>query len=114
MRTLDLVLKGEWYDMITSGEKTEEYRELSDYWIKRLLYPGTKGDLGELISYGYPASADISEYCRFAYVRFRRGYTNISMTYKIKAIRVDEGRQEWGARRFERYFVIKLGERQDL
>ena len=42
---LSLVLKGEWFDMIKRGEKREEYREATDYWLKRLwrwdLSPGT-------------------------------------------------------------------------
>lgn len=33
---LPLVLKGKWFDMITSGEKLEEYRELKPYWAKRM------------------------------------------------------------------------------
>jgi hypothetical protein len=33
---LRLVLTGKWYDMIASGHKSEEYRDLSDYWTKRL------------------------------------------------------------------------------
>lgn len=45
MKTLDLVLKGKWYDMIASGEKTEEYREIKPYWEKRLLdYEAIKRD----------------------------------------------------------------------
>lgn len=35
-KTLDLVLKSKWYDMIASGEKHEEYREIKPCWIKRL------------------------------------------------------------------------------
>ena len=34
--TLYLTLKEEWYHMIESGEKTEEYRENKLYWCKRL------------------------------------------------------------------------------
>ena len=34
---LRLNLKGVWYDMIESGEKKEEYREIKSYWTKRLL-----------------------------------------------------------------------------
>lgn len=37
MKILDLVLKGKWYDMIASGEKREEYREIKPYWEKRLV-----------------------------------------------------------------------------
>lgn len=32
---LPLVLKGKWFNMIASGEKREEYREPSKYWLKR-------------------------------------------------------------------------------
>lgn len=34
---LTLPIKRCWYDMIVSGDKPEEYREPSDYWIKRLM-----------------------------------------------------------------------------
>ena len=34
---LPLVLKGRWYRMIESGEKREEYRDLTRYWHERLL-----------------------------------------------------------------------------
>lgn len=37
MKTLDLVLKSKWYDMIASGEKQEEYREIKPYWTKRIM-----------------------------------------------------------------------------
>ena len=30
---LKLVVKKKWFDMIVSGEKTEEYREIKPYWI---------------------------------------------------------------------------------
>ena len=37
MKTLNLVLKHKWYDMIDRGEKPEEYREIKPYWEKRLI-----------------------------------------------------------------------------
>lgn len=37
MKILDLVVKHKWYDMEESGEKPEEYRVLSDHWVKRFL-----------------------------------------------------------------------------
>ncbi len=33
---LYLPLKRKWYDMIRSGEKPEEYRAITPYWIRRL------------------------------------------------------------------------------
>lgn len=35
--TLFLVLKREPFQQIASGEKTSEYRDYSDYWVKRLM-----------------------------------------------------------------------------
>lgn len=32
MRILHLPLKAMWYEMIESGVKTEEYREIKPYW----------------------------------------------------------------------------------
>ena len=36
-KVLKLVVSKQWFDMIASGEKTEEYRIIKDYWAKRLL-----------------------------------------------------------------------------
>ena len=32
---LTLPIKKKWFDMIKSGEKKEEYREIKPYWTKR-------------------------------------------------------------------------------
>jgi hypothetical protein len=34
---LTLHLKKVWFDKIKSGEKTHEYREVTDYWFRRLF-----------------------------------------------------------------------------
>lgn len=57
---LTLHLKKRWYDMIKSGEKTEEYRAITDYWLKRLYDENGEPkhfDLLELCC-GYPAAND--------------------------------------------------------
>lgn len=36
-KILYLSLKKEWYNLIDDGVKTEEYREIKSYWVKRLL-----------------------------------------------------------------------------
>ena len=44
MKTLNLVLKHKWYDMITSGEKKEEYREIKEgITANRYLLKDSKG-----------------------------------------------------------------------
>ena len=35
MKTLYLNLKKQWFDMIKTGEKTEEYRDIKDFWFIR-------------------------------------------------------------------------------
>lgn len=34
---LPLVVKRKWFDMIASGEKSEEYRLVTPYWEKRII-----------------------------------------------------------------------------
>ncbi len=36
-KVLTLTISKQWFDMILSGEKTEEYRDIKGYWAKRLL-----------------------------------------------------------------------------
>lgn len=36
-KVLKLTLKKMWYDLILLGVKQEEYREIKEYWLKRLF-----------------------------------------------------------------------------
>ena len=36
-KVLNLVVTKKWFDMIVSGEKDEEYREIKPYWVTRLF-----------------------------------------------------------------------------
>lgn len=114
MKTLDLVLKGKWYDMIASGEKKEEYREIKPYWEKRLLdYEAIKRDY-EIVSRRFMVCKAPLEYPRgFTHVRFHRGYTKITMTFEIDSITSGNGKEEWGAEPGKMYFVIKLKRRSE-
>ena len=84
--TLDLVLKGKWYDMIESGEKPEEYRDLSQHWVSRIWYNKDK----------------------IKAVRFHRGYTNTTMTLEVKGITAGRGNPQWGAPTDRDVIIIKL------
>lgn len=86
-RTLILTIKKKWFDMIASGEKTEEYREIKKYWTKRLI--GKEFDT----------------------VTFRNGYKSDSPTVVVELIDidVDDGNIDWGAEYGELYYVLKLG-----
>lgn len=98
-KTLKLVLKRKWWDMIASGEKKEEYRELTEYWESRLV--------------DYPKWTHMGFFKEFDAVTFYLGYSKDrpSMTFKVKDIRIGLGKSEWGAEPGKEYFVIKLGER---
>lgn len=117
MKTLDLVLKGKWYDMIASGEKTEEYRAIKPYWEKRLLdYEAIKRDYEMLVFRRFLVGKGVDPlaYPRgFTHVRFHRGYTKITMTFEIDSITFGNGKEEWGAEPGKKYFVIKLKRRSE-
>ncbi|HAL7568320.1 TPA: ASCH domain-containing protein [Escherichia coli] len=57
MANLQLAVKGEYFDAIIRGEKTEEYRLCNDYWNKRLV--NRKYDR-LIITKGYPKRDDSS------------------------------------------------------
>lgn len=103
--TLVLVLKKKWFDMIASGIKKEEYREIKDYWIRRLIL---KEYTDEAMK-----STPLNEMIKqFKYVRFRLGYASNApeMKFELKSISIGIGKKEWGALDKE-VFILSLGER---
>ena len=86
MKILRLTLKKKWFDMIASGEKKEEYREIKPYWISRLNK-------------------------EFDVVEFRNGYAKNAprLTIELKGIRRDVGNPDWGARSTVVVYVLSLG-----
>ena len=119
-KTLHLVLKRKWWDMIASGEKKEEYRDANHYWAIRLLerqnrwysqnidYPN---DFIDWLSFRL-AHNDIA-FRSYENVCFHLGYTNTTMTFLIAYFALSMGKEEWGAEPNKYYFVIKLGERTE-
>lgn len=123
MKVLDLVLKGKWYDLIDVGNKREEYREIKPYWYIRLFQRTKKyARMGRISNEDaeYACSPDVRvilkegfldcELKPYTHVRFRRGYTSISMLWEMKNITIGKGKPEWGATDKE-VFIIRLGER---
>lgn len=104
--TLHLVLKGKWYDMIATGEKTEEYRETKPYWIKRIL-EDSPAKLPELT----PGSRHLLLRTKYERVCFHRGYTSQTMTFEIKYVLCGMGKVTWGAPVDKVVIIIKLGSR---
>ena len=91
--TLTLPLKRKWFDLIRSGEKREEYREMSPYWKARLesAHRGGIRTFDRLVlTLGYPKAGDTERRLEFA----------------NPLVRVGTGRPEWGAEPGKLYFVI--------
>ena len=104
VKTLHLVLKSKWFDMIASGEKTEENRETKKNWLKRILGISTPS-LPVLTL----KARQKSKQPKFERVCFHRGYTNRTMIFVIKDISVDIGKAPWGAPVDKKVIIIKLG-----
>jgi hypothetical protein len=104
MKVLHLTLKKKWFDMIASGEKKEEYREIKMHWATRFCdgFPGT-----------YGIDVNCQSFKDFDAIIFRNGYSGGAplMSFKLNGITIGEGNPEWGAEPGKKYFVIKLGEK---
>lgn len=92
MKRLALPLKKQWFDMIKSGEKKEEYRSISDYWRKRLMDKSGNFKRFDIVTFtcGYPSKYDIERF----------------ITFVNPSITMGEGKPEWGAEPGKKYFVI--------
>jgi len=105
MKTITLTLKKKWFDMIASGEKKEEYREIKDYWIKRLFINHRE--------YFQLQEKKRFRYASFNKIIFRNGYKTNSPSFEIECVGIEIGYGliHWGAEKNKEYFIIKLGEK---
>ena len=123
---LQLSLKKNWFEMTKSGIKTEDYREITAYWIKRLFQ--------NIILDRYSISQILVDlkYCKnnidalcvinnwfLSFSKFETntmtlGYPKTGDTERIlklehKGIEIRTGNPERGAEPNKLYFVIKHG-----
>ncbi len=118
LRILDLSLTYHWYDMIASGVKKEEYRELKEFYFKRLnsdwhlhLEKTCCKDC-QAFTYDRACCVGCKEFNPYPYdaVRFHRGQGGkTSMLVECKGTRIDYGEPEWGAPVDKPVFIISLG-----
>ncbi|MGN0338632.1 MAG: ASCH domain-containing protein [Lachnospiraceae bacterium] len=116
---LTLPIKKKWYDMIISGEKKEEYREIKPYYETRMqntfgailiepssFFPGQKYEILQ--------GEEVPEEIRRGAIQkitFRNGYSATSPSFVAKCrLRVGEGRREWGAEPGVEYFILEIVE----
>lgn len=103
-KVLKLTLKRKWYNLIAIGAKQEEYREIKEYWLKRLFYVQSPmiakfvfGDVGLTPKY-------------FTHVQFRLGYKKNAPTMEFQLIDIDinRGDNRMGAPIDQDVIIIKF------
>ena len=84
---LILPIKRKWYNMILSGEKKEEYREIKPYYTSRF-----KNYINKNVD-----------------IILRNGYSLSSPQIKCKCfLTIGEGKEEWGANPKKQYYILKI------
>ena len=111
-RLLVLPIKGKWFYMIMTGQKQEEYRNLSAYYHVRFkrVFGACMNAHGKLETVD---GKEIDETGK-KWIGLRNGYSNRSpMIYIYASLTIDIGIQEWGAVDGERYYTLRIHKVQD-
>lgn len=117
--------------MIASGEKKEEYREIKPYWIRRFLLPNFPNNSMEsdifsqeefdwdVMNYEkgrweshFELLSHFNHHVRdYDFVKFTNGYRpdSPSIIVELDKIIFSDGKEELGAEKGRRYFVLILG-----
>lgn len=104
---LIIPIKKEWYDMILSGEKKEEYREIKPYYITRFR---------KLFRYGYYFDEGKDPHTKRytteqKEILFRNGYSEDSPSFiAFCTLSIGTGKEEWGAEKGKEYFILTIHE----
>lgn len=106
-----MTLKKKWFDMILSGEKKEEYREIKPYWVRRLI--------GEYQSYNessiFYRGGDYMMPFGINKIRFKNGYSKNCPSFVIewKGVSVGCPKRSWCPEETDLtkfVFILSLGE----
>ena len=115
---LTLPIKKKWFDMILSGEKKEEYREIKEYYETRFqnlfgaitIYPSSF--FSDRSKYELLQGEAVPEEIRKEGIQeiiFRNGYSKNSKEIKARwRLRIGKGRPEWGASPDKQYYVLEI------
>ena len=121
MATLQLNLIKQWFDLTLQGIKKEEYRDITPYWVNRLLSMENGDNLSKCCSKGTIELICISLQCwedleynsieevltnfhikfkEFKNTEFRNGYKSIKIVPRFiienNGIKIGLGKEEWG------------------
>jgi hypothetical protein len=121
---LTLPIQKRWFDMILSGEKKEEYREIKEYYETRF-----QNLFGAVTIYPSSIFSDRSEYellqgeavpeeirkDSMQEIIFRNGYSKDSKAIKARCkLRIGKGRPEWGAEPDKQYYILEISDKEKL
>ncbi len=89
-----LPIKKKWFDLIVSGVKKEEYREIKPFYTRRFHWED------DIKMRTYMITTD---------VMFRNGYSKVSPTiFCHVCIKKGFGKKEWGAEPGKLYYVLEI------
>lgn len=95
---LILPIKKQWFDMILSGEKKEEYREIKPYYQSRFK------SVFEMGPHSFIPSGNEEKQ-----IMFRNGYNKNSPSFIADCtLDIKTGKEEWGAVKGIEYYVLKI------
>ena len=99
---LTLPIKKKWFDMILSGEKKEEYREIKPYYASRFFSNFIASGIG--LEYILKNDIEVN-----MFLKLRNGYRKdrpciMCYCHIIKGF----GKEKWGAEPGKLYYVLKI------
>ncbi len=114
MSEIRMLIKKKWFDMILSGEKKDEYREIKPYYTTRILHAlqlRTCGDVADgfrALRHALACGMDK----RPVYIRLKNGYAKDAPELLAKCtVSIGTGREEWGAEpgvEYYRFHILKI------
>ena len=119
-KALDLVLTGQWWEA-WQGDKYEDYRELTNYWIGRLFgkeskfYNSMNLERDKIEVYNI-LSANPNRFLKnnkvidFTHIRLSKAYGKYRPSGYVEfgGVLIREGNPEWGAKAGRLYFCIYM------
>lgn len=121
---LTLPIQKKWYDMILSGAKKEEYREIKEYYETRFqnLFGAVTIYLSSIFSdrseYKLLQGEAVPEEIRKDSIQeiiFRNGYSKNSKAIKARCrLRIGKGKIEWGASPDRQYYILEIVNVEEL
>ena len=111
---LIMPIKRKWLEMIRSGEKKEEYRDIKSYDTVRFRHLMTYAPWKEEHTLAAIRSATDRGGIPITVI-LRGGYSALSPAIQVSGkLVIGEGKPEWGAEPGKEYYIIRIEEYEDL